>query len=46
MSAPLTVLVTVIYVAIAADLARKGDWMGLTFAGYAIANVGIILCLK
>jgi hypothetical protein len=45
MSTPLIILVTLIYAAIAADLARKGEWMGVTFAGYAVANIGIILSL-
>lgn len=45
MSTPLIVLVTLIYAAIAVDMARKGEWMGLTFAGYALANVGLILSL-
>lgn len=43
MSTPLLWLVTIIYIAIGADFARKGDWLGLTFAGYAVANVGLIL---
>lgn len=45
MSTPLIALVTLIYAAIAIDLARKGEWMGATFAGYAIANIGIIMSL-
>lgn len=45
MSTPLIWLVTAIYAAIAVDLARKGEWMGVTFAGYAVANIGIILSL-
>lgn len=42
---PLIVIVTLIYAAIAVDLARKGEWMGVTFAGYALANIGIIMSL-
>lgn len=45
MSGPLLWLVTAIYVFVAADLARKGEWLGVTFAGYALANIGIILSL-
>lgn len=45
MSTPLIILVTVIYAAIAIDLARKGQWMAVTFAGYALANIGIIMAL-
>lgn len=45
MSTPLIWLVTAIYAVIALDLARKGEWMGVTFAGYAVANIGIILSL-
>lgn len=43
MSGPLLWIVTAIYLGIAADFAGKGDWLGLTFAGYALANVGLIL---
>lgn len=43
MSGPLLWIVTLIYCGIAFDFARKGDWLGLTFAGYALANVGLIL---
>ena len=46
MSIPLTAIVTLIYVAIAIDMARHGQWMSVTFAGYAIANVGIIMSLR
>jgi hypothetical protein len=46
MSTPLILLVTGIYVLIAADFARKGDWLGLTFAGYALANVGLVMAPK
>jgi hypothetical protein len=45
-STPLIWVVTAIYATIAVDLARKGEWMGLTFAGYAIANLGIIADLS
>lgn len=45
MSAPLLWFVTAIYVFVAVDLIRKGEWLGATFAGYALANVGIILSL-
>ena len=45
MSTPLLWAVTLAYVWVAADLVRKGDWLGLTFAGYAVANVGVILAL-
>lgn len=45
MSAPLIWVVTAIYAFVAIDLARKGEWMGATFAGYALANVGIIMSL-
>lgn len=45
MSTPLIWLVTVIYAAIAVDLALKHEWMGVTFAGYALANIGIIMSL-
>lgn len=45
MSTPLLWLVTVIYAYVACDLSLKGEWMGATFAGYALANIGIILSL-
>lgn len=45
MSTPIIWLVTAAYAFVAVDLARKGEWMGLTFAGYALANIGIILSL-
>lgn len=45
MSTWLIWVVTAIYAIIAADLARKGQWMSLTFLGYTIANIGIILDL-
>ncbi len=45
MSAPLLWLVTAIYAYVAIDLARKGEWMALAFAGYTLANIGIILSL-
>lgn len=45
MSTPLICLVTIIYAAIAVDLALKREWMGVTFAGYALANIGIIMSL-
>jgi hypothetical protein len=46
MSGFLIALVTGIYAFVAIDLARRGEWMGLTFAGYAIANIGILLDLS
>lgn len=45
MSTPLLWLVTLIYAAVAVDLLTKRQWMGIAFAGYALANVGIILSL-
>lgn len=45
MSGPLLWIVTGIYAFVAIDLARKGEWLSATFAGYAIANIGIILSL-
>lgn len=45
MSTPLLWIVTAIYCFVAVDLARKGEWLGATFAGYALANIGIILSL-
>lgn len=45
MSTPLLWLVTAIYAAVAVDLLIKRQWMGMCFAGYALANVGIILSL-
>lgn len=46
MSTPLLVIVTVIYALVAIDLGRHGEWMGLAFAGYALANIGIIASLS
>lgn len=35
------------YLLTAADLAVRGQWgMALTFAAYALANVGLILSIK
>jgi hypothetical protein len=45
MSGPLIWLVTAIYAVVAIDLGRRGDWMGATFAGYALANIGVIMSL-
>ncbi len=43
MSTWLLWLTTLAYAFVAADMARKGQWLGVTFAGYAIANIGLIL---
>jgi hypothetical protein len=44
MSAALIALVTVIYVGVAVSEFRAGHvGMGLTFIGYAFANVGLIV---
>lgn len=45
MSTWLLYVVTAIYAVVAIDLARKGNWLGVTFAGYALANIGVILTL-
>lgn len=45
MSTWLLWVVTAIYALVAIDLARKGEWLGATFAGYCLANIGIILSL-
>lgn len=47
MSAVLVVLVTLAYVGTAIDLGRKGD-IGhcIMFAGYAIANLGLLMALS
>lgn len=45
MSSTLLWIVTGIYVLVAVDLGRRGEWMGLAFAGYAIANIGFIMDL-
>lgn len=45
MSTPMLWIVTAIYAYVAFDLARKGELLWLTFAGYAMANIGIILTL-
>lgn len=46
MSAVLVILVTLAYVGTAIDLGRKGD-IGhcIMFAGYAIANLGLLMAL-
>ena len=47
MSAPLLGLVTVIYLAVSADLMAKGNpGMSLCFLGYAVANVGLLWALR
>lgn len=44
MSAWLVGLVALIYVAVAIDYARRGEWgFALTWAAYAVANIGLIL---
>lgn len=46
MSATLLWIVTLIYTAVSADLFVKGQWgSAIMFAGYSLANVGIILAL-
>lgn len=45
MSTPLLWIITTMYAVVAVDLVIKREWMGLTFAGYAMANIGIILSL-
>lgn len=47
MSAVLVILVTLAYVGTAIDLGRKGD-IGhcIMFAGYAIANLGLLMALS
>jgi hypothetical protein len=46
MSAPLLLLVTVCYVGIAiAETSKRNYTMATVFAGYALANVGLIVGL-
>lgn len=42
MSIWLMAVVTAIYIVVCIDLLRKGDRMALAYAGWALANVGII----
>lgn len=47
MSAPLISLVTLIYLGVCVDQAAKGNYgMSLCFAGYAVANLGLIWAMK
>ncbi len=46
MSTPLLWIVTLIYAAVAIDLGRKGEWIGVVFAGYTVANIGLILAMR
>jgi hypothetical protein len=46
MSPALLLITALIYIYVAVDLATRGEWMALTFMGYAIANIGILLSLK
>ena len=46
MSLTLLTLVTLAYLWCAVELSIKGDWMGLVFAGYFAANIGLIFSLK
>ena len=47
MSAWAVAVCGVLYLVTAVDLARKNDWpLALTFAAYAVANIGLILAMK
>lgn len=47
MSGGLLSIVTLMYLGVAADQFAKGQpWMGIVWAGYAIANVGFIGALR
>lgn len=47
MSAPLIILVTLIYAGVAIDQAMQGSWGGaVMFAGYALANCGVLAVLQ
>lgn len=47
MSLPLLGLVTAIYAGVAIDQVRQGQLgMGLVFAGYKVANVGLMLAMR
>lgn len=46
MSTWLQLVVAAIYVVVAVDLALRREWMGLVFAGYAVANIGLVLSIS
>lgn len=44
MATPLLLIVTLIYLWVAAGFFLSGNWpLGITYAGYAFANVGLIM---
>lgn len=46
MSAPLILLVGVVYLVVAIDQGMKGSPMAIAWAGYSLANVGLALAAK
>ena len=47
MSGGLLGIVTLMYMGVAADQFAKGNpWMGLVWAGYALANIGMLGVVK
>ena len=47
MSGGLLAIVTLMYLGVAADQFAKGQsWMGLVWAGYALANIGMMGVVK